>query len=58
MVNTLDIPEGVRLGNERLILVTEAAGSKLRALIEREIGRAIICASKLLAVAAMGLAIR
>jgi iron-sulfur cluster assembly protein len=36
MVNTLDIPEGVRLGNERLILVTEAAGSKLRALIERE----------------------
>ena len=36
MVNTSDIPEGVRLGNERLILVTEAAGSKLRALIERE----------------------
>ena len=36
MVNTLDITEGVRLGNERLILVTEAAGSKLRALIERE----------------------
>jgi iron-sulfur cluster assembly protein len=36
MVNTLDIPEGVRLGNERLVLVTEAAGSKLRALIERE----------------------
>lgn len=36
MVNTLDIPEGVRLGNERLILVTEAAGFKLRALIERE----------------------
>ncbi|HAZ00140.1 MAG TPA: iron-sulfur cluster assembly accessory protein [Opitutae bacterium] len=36
MVNTLDIPKGVRLGNERLILVTEAAGSKLRALIERE----------------------
>jgi iron-sulfur cluster assembly protein len=36
MVNALDIPEGVRLGNERLVLVTEAAGSKLRALIERE----------------------
>lgn len=36
MVNTSDIPEGVRLGNERLVLVTEAAGSKLRALIERE----------------------
>jgi len=36
MVNTLDIPEGVRLGNEKLVLVTEAAGSKLRALIERE----------------------
>ena len=36
MVNTLDIPEGVRLGNEKLVLVTEAAGSKLRAIIERE----------------------
>ena len=36
MVNTVEIPEGVRLGNEKLVLVTEAAGSKLRALVERE----------------------
>ena len=31
-----DILEGVRVGNERLVLVTEPAGAKLRALIERE----------------------
>jgi len=36
MVDTLDIPEGVRLGNERLVLVTEAAGDKLCSLVERE----------------------
>ncbi|NBB79409.1 MAG: iron-sulfur cluster assembly accessory protein [Verrucomicrobia bacterium] len=36
MANVLEIPEGVRLGNEKLILVTEAAGSKLSALIARE----------------------
>lgn len=36
MIDTLEIPEGVRLGNEKLVLVTEAAGVKLHALIERE----------------------
>ena len=36
MVETLDIPEGVRLGNENLILVTTLAADKLRALIQRE----------------------
>lgn len=30
------LPEGVRLGNEKLILVSEAAGAKLCDLIERE----------------------
>jgi len=30
------IPEGARLGNEKLILVTDAAGKKLQSLIERE----------------------
>ena len=33
MVDTLDIPEGVRLGNENLILVTAPAADKLCALI-------------------------
>ena len=36
MVNTHDIPEGVRLGNEKLVWVTAAAGTKLSALVERE----------------------
>ena len=36
MVDTIDVPEGVRLGNEKLVLVTEAAGTKLRSLVERE----------------------
>jgi len=36
MVDTLEIPEGVRLGNENLVRVTEAAGAKLGALVERE----------------------
>ncbi len=36
MVDTIDAPEGVRLGNEKLILVTKAAGAKLCSLIERE----------------------
>ncbi len=36
MDKTLETPEGVRLGNEKLILVTEPAGAKLQALIERE----------------------
>lgn len=36
MSETVEIPEGVRLGNEKLVLVTEAAGSKLGSLIERE----------------------
>lgn len=30
------MPESVRLGNERLLYVTEAAGAKLGTLIERE----------------------
>lgn len=36
MVNTHDIPEGVRLGNEKLVWVTAAAGTKLSSLVERE----------------------
>ena len=36
MSNTLEAPEGVRLGNEKLVLVTAAAGTKLSSLIERE----------------------
>lgn len=36
METVTDIPEGVRLGNEKLILVTEPAGVKLKSLIERE----------------------
>ena len=36
MSELLEIPEGVRLGNEKLVLVTETAGSKLRALVARE----------------------
>lgn len=36
MTSVLEIPEGVRVGNEKLILVTETAGAKLRSLIERE----------------------
>ena len=34
--NSDTLPEGVRLGNEKLIAVTRAAGSKLIKLIERE----------------------
>lgn len=30
------LPEGVRLGNEQLVLVTPAAGQKLARLVERE----------------------
>lgn len=30
------VPEGVRLGNENLVRLTEAAGQKVRALITRE----------------------
>lgn len=30
------LPEGVRLGNENLVVLTEAAGVKVRALIARE----------------------
>jgi iron-sulfur cluster assembly protein len=33
---TTGLPEGVREGNETLILVTESAGAKLKALIARE----------------------
>ena len=36
MSNTLEAPEGVRLGNEKLVLVTAAAGTKLSSLVERE----------------------
>lgn len=36
MSNILEAPEGVRLGNEKLVLVTPAAGIKLSSLIERE----------------------
>lgn len=36
MVNTVEVPEGVRLGNEKLVLVSEAAGAKLCSLIARE----------------------
>ena len=36
MSNTLEAPSGVRLGNEKLVLVTSAAGTKLSSLIERE----------------------
>lgn len=36
MIQTLEIPEGVREGNEKLVLVTPDAGAKLCALIERE----------------------
>ena len=36
MANTLEAPEGVRLGNENLVLVSAAAGTKLSSLIERE----------------------
>lgn len=31
-----DLPEGVRVGNERLVLVTPQAGKKLNSLIARE----------------------
>ena len=36
MSNTSEAPEGVRLGNEKLILVTAEAGTKLSSLVERE----------------------
>ena len=36
MVNTLEVPEGVRLGNEKLVLVSATAGTKLSSLVERE----------------------
>jgi iron-sulfur cluster assembly protein len=36
MVHIVDLPEGVREGNERLVLVTPTAGAKLSALTERE----------------------
>ena len=36
MSNTREAPEGVRIGNEKLVLVTAAAGTKLSSLIERE----------------------
>ena len=36
MSNILEAPEGVRLGNEKLVLVTAAASTKLSSLVERE----------------------
>ena len=36
MVNAIDMPEGVREGNEKLVFVTPAAGAKLNTLTERE----------------------
>jgi len=36
MVEILEIPEGVREGNEKLVLITPAAGAKLTALTARE----------------------
>jgi len=36
MVKSLEIPEGVREGNEKLLLITPAAGKKLNALSARE----------------------
>ena len=36
MVNTHEAPEGVRLGNEKLVLVSVAAGMKLSMLVKRE----------------------
>jgi len=36
MSNTSEAPEGVRLGNEKLILITAEAGTKLSSLVERE----------------------
>ncbi|MEC8208850.1 MAG: iron-sulfur cluster assembly accessory protein [Verrucomicrobiota bacterium] len=36
MSKTSEAPEGVRLGNEKLILVTTEAGTKLSSLVERE----------------------
>ena len=36
MFNTLEAPDGVRLGNENLVLVTAMAGKKLSSLVERE----------------------
>ena len=36
MADTLNIPDGIRLGNENLILVTKPAADKLCSLIRRE----------------------
>ncbi len=36
MTDTIQVPEGVRLGNEKLVFVTDAAGAKLGSLVERE----------------------
>jgi len=35
MIDVIELPEGVRTGNGKLILVTASAGSKLRALADR-----------------------
>ncbi|MEM1221709.1 MAG: iron-sulfur cluster assembly accessory protein [Verrucomicrobiota bacterium] len=36
MDTVIELPEGVRLGNEKLISITESAGKKLCALVDRE----------------------
>lgn len=39
MATTVDIPEGVRIGNEKLIRLTEAAGKKIVQLRDKEVGK-------------------
>lgn len=36
MSKSIELPEGVRVGNEKLVLVTSPAGQKLNSLIDRE----------------------
>jgi iron-sulfur cluster assembly protein len=36
VLDSNQVPEGVRLGNEKLVFVTDAAGAKLCLLVERE----------------------
>lgn len=36
MSNTIDLPEGVRVGDERLVKLSEAAGTKANELAQRE----------------------
>jgi iron-sulfur cluster assembly protein len=36
MIDSTEIPEGVRLGNEKLVRISDAAAAKLCSLVERE----------------------